>query len=471
MSPEVYPEKLQWRYIQRDEPPKRPVCERLRDFHEIYSFLDADKVREQAARCVQCGHPFCVGGCPLNNRIPEWIALAAEGRFLEAAKISQQTSNMPEVCSRVCPQERLCEGACVLNVFSQPVTIGAIEMFINEYAFAHGGVDVTRAPSNSKRVAVVGAGPAGLACADELRGMGYDVTVFEALDRGGGLLVYGIPAFKLDKNVVERRVKTLEARGVQFRMKVVVGRDVTVSKLLGEFDAVFLGIGAQKPKPLNVPGGELRGVYDALPFLIEKNLGLPETTDVHNKLVAVVGGGDTAMDCLRTAIRCGARSAVCLYRRDEANMPGSRKEYKNAIEEGAQFQFLVNPILVCGDSRGDVQGVRCVRMELGEPDASGRRKPRPVRNSEFNVRAEVVLVAYGFDPVPMPAGDHLPDILRNKWGMFEVNPDGMTNIPGLFSGGDAVRGPSLVAHAIRDGRHAARSIDRYLSTAARCCSG
>jgi len=456
-----------WREIDRVEPPKRSAAERVADFHEIYSLLDETTVREQAARCIQCPQPACQEGCPLSNHIPEWLALAAEGRFLEAATISQSTSNLPEICPRVCPQERLCEGSCILLGHAEPVCIGAIEKFINEFALANGGVTLTCAPSNGRRAAVVGSGPGGLACADELAKIGYAVTVFEAQSQGGGLLLNGIPAFKLEKSVVQRRLRILEQRGVEFRLGIKVGVDIDLKELLVRFDAVFLGVGAQLARPLDIPGAELAGVHQALPFLVQKNspmaFDLPDIPVV-GKRVAVLGGGDTAMDCLRTAIRSGAAEAICLYRRDLANMPGSRKEYFNAMEESAQFLFLTNPVALESDGQGRVAGVRCVRMELGEPDASGRRKPRAVPGSEFYIAADLVLIAYGFDPVPFPSGSGLASVAVNDWGAIKVDKNQMTNVPGVFAGGDASRGASLVVHAVRDGRKAADGIHRYLDS-------
>jgi glutamate synthase (NADPH/NADH) small chain len=458
--------KHAWRDIDRQLPSKRRPEDRLMDFAEIYSLYDEATVREQASRCIQCPKPSCVTGCPLANRIPEWLALAAEGDFLGAAEVSRSTSNMPEICSRVCPQERLCEDSCILSGRSEPVCIGAIEKFINEYAFARGAVRVAPAPANGFRAAVVGSGPGGLACADELAKLGYAVTVFESQALPGGLLVNGIPAFKLDKHVVERRVELLRLRGVSFRLGTKVGSDISLDQLLEQFHTVFLGVGAQKPKLLDIPGAALNGVFQALPFLIQKNVPLPmdlAPIDVHSKRVVVLGGGDTAMDCLRTALRCGAAQATCAYRRDLANMPGSRKEYANAIEEGAQFMFLTNPISLTSDGLNNVTGVRCVKMELGEADASGRRKPRPVPGTEFLMPAELVLVAYGFDPVPFPPASDLSRIALNAWGGIKTDEQQMTNIPGVFAGGDDVRGPSLVVHAVRDGRKAAQSMHSYIN--------
>lgn len=460
------PAKYAWRTIARAIPPKRAAEERIGDFREIYSEFDAATVQAQAARCIQCPTPLCMQGCPLQNRIPEWLALAAQGEFLEAAAISRSTSNMPEICSRVCPQERLCEGACILNSRTDPVAIGAVERFINEYAFAHQAVEVVQAPPNGRRVAVIGSGPGGLACADELAKLGYAVTVFEAQLVPGGLLVNGIPAFKLEKRIVDRRIDLLVQRGVQFRLGVRVGWDLPMERLRADFDAIFVGVGAQKPKALDVAGANLAGVYDALPFLVGKNVSSPLAdgvdVDVRGKRVAVLGGGDTAMDCLRTSLRSGAREVSCLYRRDLANMPGSRKEYYNAMEEGAKFQFLTNPVELVAGPSGEVTAVRCVRMELGAPDASGRRKPRTVPDSEFIVPADVVLVAYGFDPVPFPPDSDLARISTDRWGGLAVNASQMTSIPGVFAGGDSARGPSLVVHAVRDARKAAQGIHRWL---------
>jgi len=455
-----------WYNLPRSAPPKRSVKERVADFLEVYGDYDEATAREQARRCVECAEPLCVSGCPLGNRIPEWMLLTAEGQFLEAAALSRSTSNMPEICARVCPQERLCEGACVLNGRAEPVAIGAIERFINEYAFAHGAVYPVPAPPNGMRVAVLGSGPGGLSCADELARRGYAVTVYESQPTLGGLLVNGIPAFKLEKSVVARRVSLLEKRGVVFKVGVTVGRDISLTGLLLEHDAIFLGFGAQQARPLGIPGADLAGIYDALPFLVQKNTDTPldmPPIDVRGKRVAVLGGGDTAMDCLRTAIRCGAAEALCIYRRDRANMPGSRKEYDNSIEEGARFSFLTSPVSLLGDAEGRVTTVRCVRMELGAPDSSGRRSPRPVRGSEFDVPVDVVLTAYGFELVPFPPGSDLATIKRNDRGEIVVDDQQMTSMSGVFAGGDLVRGPSLVVHAVRDARLAALGIHRYLS--------
>ena len=455
--------KFDWAEIPRVNPPKRAAVERVHDYCEITQLFDERAVREQACRCLYCPKPLCVEGCPLHNRIPEWLALAAEGAFGEAAAISRSTSNMPEICSRVCPQERLCEGACILNARSQPVAIGAVEKFINEYAFAHEEMELVRPKSNGLRVGIVGSGPAGLACADELAKLGYNVTIFEAQSIPGGLLVNGIPGFKLEKEVVARRIEILKRRGVEFELRTKIGRDISFTDLREKFDAVFLGVGAQKAKLAEIPGDNLCGVHAAIPFLIQHNVLGPfdgEHIDVAGKRVAVLGGGDTAMDCLRTAIRAGASEAICLYRRDLSNMPGSRKEYYNAVEEGARFEFLTNPISIVGND-GAVSGIRCVRMSLGEPDAQGRRKPIQLPNSDFTIPVDIVMVAYGFDPEPAPQFEGA-NLETDRWGALSVDPSQMTSVPGVFAGGDSSRGASLVVQAVRDGRAAARGIHLYL---------
>jgi glutamate synthase (NADPH) small chain len=465
-----WPVKHNWRYIARETPPKRSASKRVCDFDEIYGLFDETTARAQASRCVNCPDPQCVkSGCPLANRIPEWLALTAEGRFLEAAALSRSTSNMPEICSRVCPQDRLCESACILNARSEPVSIGAVEKFINEYAFAHEELDATVTPPNGFKVAVVGSGPGGMACADELAKLGYAVTILEAQTRPGGLLVNGIPSFKLEKRIVQRRFDLLRRRGVAVRCGVTIGRDIPLSILREKFDAIYLAIGAQKPKELEIPCADLGGVFHALPFLIQKNIGTSDDVpiDVRGKRVAVLGGGDTAMDCLRTAIRCGAHETICIYRRDLENMPGSRREYLNAVEEGARFMFLTNAGSLSANADGEVCEARCVRMELGEPDAKGRRKPRPIPGSEFNLPIDVVLIAYGFDPVPIFAAGNSDKIEVNKLGGVIVNENQMTSVAGVFAGGDLVRGPDLVVRAVRDSRKAAAGIHKYLSSQTR----
>lgn len=459
--------KYAWSLIPRTGLPKRLASDRVHDFGEIYADFNEETVRDQASRCIQCPVPLCMQGCPLSNRIPEWLSLAAQGLFLEAAALSRSTSNMPEICSRVCPQEKLCEGACILNAKSEPVAIGSVERFINDYAFVHGADEPAAAAPEGHRVAVVGSGPGGIACADELSMAGVAVTVYESQLVAGGLLMHGIPAFKLNKLIVQRRVDLLARRGVLFRLGVRVGTDVTLRELADQYDAVFIAVGAQKSKPLDLPGDGAAGVIDAIPFLVQFNVSVPlyegPAIEVNAKRVVVLGGGDTAMDCLRTALRSGAREAVCLYRRDLANMPGNRREFLNAIEEGSQFEFLTNPVEIRVNDAGGVAGVRCVRMELGEPDAGGRRKPTPVPGSDFEVPADVVIGAYGFEAESYPVGSDLAALKRDAWGGLEVDAHQMTSMRGVFSGGDAVRGPSLVVHAVRDARRAAQGILRFLA--------
>jgi glutamate synthase (NADPH/NADH) small chain len=463
----IWNSKYAWSLIAREAPPKRPPAERINDTDEIYLGYDEAAVRAQASRCIQCPNPGCVQACPLGNRIPEWLALAAAGDFLGAAEVSRSTSNMPEICSRICPQERLCESACFLCGPSDPVAIGAVERFINDFALRHEVATAVPAYPNGFKVGVVGSGPGGIACADELAKQGFEVTVFDAQTRPGGLLANGIPEFKLNRGLVERRIEVLKARGVVFRLGVRVGSDLSLRELQEQFDAVFLAFGAQRPKSIDIPGAELDGVVQALPFLVGTDMNLPSRdlpVSVKGKRVVVLGGGDTAMDCLRLAVRSEAMDALCLYRRDLANMPGSRAEYANALEEGARFQFLTNPVALEGTPAGAVARVRCERMELGAPDAGGRRRPKPVPGSEFEVPADLVLVAYGFDPAPFPAGSDFCRLALSDWGGIIVDSNQMTSVPGVFAGGDSTRGPSLVVHAVRDGRRAAAGIERYLAS-------
>ena len=461
----IWNSKYAWSLIEREAPPKREPAERINDTREIYLGYDEAAVRAQASRCIQCPYPGCVQACPLGNRIPEWLALAAAGDFLGAAEVSRSTSNMPEICSRTCPQERLCESACLLCGPSEPVAIGAIERFINDYALSHGAVPAVPGYPNGFKVAVVGSGPGGIACADELAGQGFAVTVFDSQSRPGGALANEIPEFKLNRALVERRIEMLKSRGVDFQLGIRVGRDLSLHGLQEQFDAVFLALDAQKAKPINISGADLSGVVQALPFLIGADMQWPSRDlpfTVKGKRVVVLGGGDTAMDCLRLALRGGAREALCLYRRDLANMPGSRAEYADALEEGARFQFLTNPFALEGTPAGAVARVRCVRMELGAPDAGGRRLPSPVAGSDFSVPADLVLVAYGFDPVPVPPDSDFCRLEVNPQGGIVVDANQMTSIPGVFAGGDSARGPSFVVNAVRDGRRAAAAIGRFL---------
>ena len=458
--------KYAWRELAHKGLPKRSASERVADFLEIYGLCDEATAREQASRCIQCPNPSCVTGCPLCNPIPQWMLLTAEGRFLEAAAVLGSTTNMAEICARVCPTDRLCEGSCVLNGVSEPVPIGALEQFLAEYAFAHGQVDVSTAPPNGLRVAVVGSGPGGLACAEELARRGYSVTLFDSALVPGGLLVNGTPAFKVERSIVQRRIDILQKRGVVFRLGVKLDENLTFGRLRKDFDAVFLGYDSRKARPLEIPGADLQGVVQALPFILQKITPVPldlPPIEVSGKRVLVVGAGDTAMDCLRTAIRYGAQEAVCIYRRDEGDMPCSRHEHENAVEEGARFVFQAAPVAVLGNDQGRVTGLRLIRTELGLMDSTG---PRPflVRpGSEFELPADLIVLALGFDPLPCPHSGDLSDLAVNDWGGIVVDSNQMTSIPGVFAGGDIVRGPSMVLHAVRDARRAATQIHTYLS--------
>ena len=453
--------KYAWRELAHKGLPKRSASERVADFLEIYGLYDEATAREQASRCIQCPNPSCVTGCPLCNPIPQWMQLTAEGRFLEAAAVLGTATNMAEVCARLCPTDRLCEGSCILNGVSEPVPIGALEQFLAEYAFAHGQVDASTAPPNGMRVAVVGSGPGGLACADELAKRGYAVTVFDSALVPGGLLVNGTPAFKVDRSIVQRRIEILQKRGVTFRLGVKLEENLSFAELRNEFDAVFLGFDSRKARPLSVPGADLQGVVQALPFILQKTTPVPlelSPIEVAGKRVVVLGAGDTAMDCLRTAIRYGAREAVCVYRRDEADMPCGRHEYENAREEGARFEFQAAPVAVLGNEQRQVTGLRLVRTELGLMEAIGPRPFLVQPGTEFELPADLIVLALGFEPVPCPHSGDLSELAVNEWGGIVVDSNQMTSIPGVFAGGDIVRGPSLVLHAVRDARRAAAQI-------------
>jgi len=458
--------KYAWRELAHKGLPKRSASERVADFLEIYGLYDEATAREQASRCIQCPNPSCVSGCPLCNPIPQWMLLTAEGRFLEAAAVLGSVTNMAEICARICPTDRFCEGSCILNGVSEPVSIGAIERFLAEYAFAHGQADTSTAPPNGRRVAVVGSGPGCLACADELTRRGYAVTVFDSALVPGGLLVNGTPAFKVERSILQRRIEFLKKRGVVFRLGVKFDETPGFGQLRGKFDALFLGFDSRKARPLAVPGADLQGVVQALPFILQKTTPVPldlPPIEVAGKRVVVVGGGDTAMDCLRTAIRYGAQEAVCVCRRDEADMPCSRHEYENACEEGAQFVFQAVPVAVLGNGQRQVAGLRLIRTELGLPDSEGPRPFLIQRGTEFDQPADLVVLALGFDPLPCPHSGDFSDLAVNDWGGVIVDSNQMTSIPGVFAGGDIVRGPSLVLHAVRDARRAAEQIHTYLS--------
>ncbi len=452
-------------------PDKRPADARRRDFDEIYDRFREDAAAEQAARCSQCGVPFCQIHCPLGNHIPDWLKLTAEGRLREAYELAQATNNIPEICGRICPQDRLCEGNCVIERGFEAVTIGSIERHITDIAWERGWVRPVRPRRELGRsIGIVGAGPAGMAAAEELRRRGYEVHVYDRYDRVGGLLVYGIPNFKLDKRVVERRARLLEESGVQFHLNFEVGRDARLAELRARHDAVLIATGVYKARDLTVPGAGIRNVVPAMRYLVaanRKGLGdaVPDfddgTLDARGKRVVVIGGGDTAMDCVRTALRQGAVDVKCLYRRDRANMPGSLREVSHAEEEGVDFVWLTMPQAILGDDR--VTGVRVVRMRLGAPDSSGRQTPQAIDGSHYNIDADLVITALGFDPDDLPAMFGEPGLVVTRHGTLKVDFRTMaTEIEGVFAAGDIVRGASLVVWAVRDGRDAAAAIHAYV---------
>ena len=466
---------LQFLDIPRLEPAKSAVETRIKNFREIYADYDANAAAQQAGRCIDCGNPFCEWKCPVHNFVPNWLKLIAEGKLFEAAELSHQTNSLPEVCGRICPQDRLCEGACTLNDGLGAVSIGAIEKYITDEALKAGWrPDLSQVRATGRRVAVVGAGPAGLACADVLARHGVMPVVFDRQSRIGGLLTFGIPPFKLDKEVVERRRELMEGMGVEFRLGVEVGHHVSCGALLDDYDAVFLGLGTYRYVRGGFAGEDLPGVHEALPYLvsaIDRELGLDSGrgyTDLSGARVVVLGGGDTAMDCNRTAIRQGASSVTCTYRRDEANMPGSRRDYKNSCEEGVTFLFNRQPVEIVGSDR--VEGVKLVTTRLGAPGPRGRRIPEPVPGTEEVIPADAVIVAFGFEPSP-PEWCREYGIALNATGLVRVArgsalPFQTTN-PRIFAGGDMVRGSDLVVTAVFEGREAARGILALLGVAAR----
>ncbi|CUX83143.1 MAG: NADPH/NADH glutamate synthase small subunit GltD [Roseibaca calidilacus] len=464
--------------VSKEMPEKRPPNLRTEDFGEIYREYATEKAAEQAGRCSQCGVPYCQSHCPLHNNIPDWLRLTAEGRLQEAYEISQATNTFPEICGRICPQDRLCEGNCVIEQSGHgTVTIGAVEKYITDTAWEEGWVQpITPAADRSESVAIIGAGPGGLAAADVLRRAGVQVTVYDRYDRAGGLMTYGIPGFKLEKPVVMRRIEQLEAAGVEFVLNCNVGADISFDAIRGKHDAVLIATGVYKARDLTVPNGTASGVLPALEFLTasnRKSFGdeVPEfdngTLDAKGKRVVVIGGGDTAMDCVRTAVRQGATSVKCLYRRDRENMPGSRRETANAEEEGVEFVWLTAPLGFEVDASGDLSGVRVQKMRLGKPDASGRRAPEVIEGADYTEAADMAIMALGFEPEDMPKLFNQSELAVTRWGTIKARFNTHeTEMPGVWAVGDIVRGASLVVWAIRDGREAADSILNFLSAPA-----
>ncbi len=463
----------------QDYPSKRAADDRNRDFREIADRFAAPKAGEQAGRCSQCGVPYCSVHCPLHNHIPDWLRLTAEGRLREAYELSNSTSTMPEICGRICPQDRLCEGNCVIEFSGHgSVTIGSVEKYITDTAWEEGWVEpLVPGRARGQSVGVIGAGPAGLTTAEYLRVAGYEVHVYDRHDRAGGLLTYGIPGFKLEKHVVTRRVERLKAGGIVFHEGFEVGRDATLDELRSRHDAILIATGVYKPRAIKAPGIGSGGVVDALDYLITSNRKSfgdrvaawdDGSLNAAGKDVVVIGGGDTAMDCVRTAVRQGAKSVKCLYRRDRANMPGSQREVANAEEEGVQFVWLAAPEAFDAAAEGHVAGVRVTKMRLGAPDASGRRAPEPDPGSEETLAADLVIKALGFDPEDLPAMFGAPELGVNRWGTLRVdNKSMMTSLDGVFAAGDIVRGASLVVWAIRDGRDVADRMHAWLRAKAK----
>ena len=463
---------LKFTTIKKENPTKVDSKIRSTNFDEIYAKFALKKAEEQASRCSQCGVPFCQVHCPLHNNIPDWLKLTAENRLQEAYELSSSTNNMPEICGRICPQDRLCEGNCVIEQSGHgTVTIGSIEKYITDNAWENGWVKkISPTYELDQSIGVIGAGPAGLAAAEELRKLGYRVSIYDRYDRAGGLLIYGIPNFKLEKEIVLRRTQLLKDGGIDFNLNFNVGIDKTFDELKKNHDAIVVATGVYKSRDINLNNKNFSNVIPALQYLTASNkVGLKDNVkdfengllDAKNKNVIVVGGGDTAMDCVRTAVRQEALNVKCLYRRDQTNMPGSQREVQNAIEEGIDFKWLTLPIDYLG--RNILDAVRIAKMELGSPDESGRRKPEIKKNSEEILKADLIIEALGFEPENIPVMFGQPDLNITNWGTLKVNYKNlMTSIDGVFAAGDIVRGASLVVWGIKDGRDVAGHIHNYL---------
>lgn len=451
---------------ERVDPKKRGVVQRIKDFGEIYEIFGMNEAALQSERCVQCGDPYCLNRCPLHNFIPHWLKAVAEKDLELAFRLSNESSPFPEIMGRVCPHEKLCEGACTLNEGYGAITIGSVETYISEEGFKKGFKPEFPGITTDKKVAIIGSGPAGLSAATYLLRAGIAVDMYERADRPGGLLTYGIPGFKLDKKVIFRRINLLCEAGLNLYLNTEVGKDIDFRKIMDEHDAVFIGAGATKGRKLGISKEDARGIYLAMEFLtnVQKKIfgdTYNKELDVKDKNVVVIGGGDTAMDCVRSSIREGARSVKCLYRRDAKNMPGSRKEYHNAIEEGAQFIFNCSPRRILTDSQNNVVGIEMFKTVLGPKDASGRQKAEEIKGSEFRVDADVIILALGFSCVPF-AFLAENGIESNSWGGIMVNEHFETTKPGIYAGGDCTRGADLVVTAAFDGREAAKNIIKKL---------
>jgi glutamate synthase (NADPH) small chain len=463
-APELNP-KYAWRDVARTEAPKRSVGDRIADFRAVYHPYDEATAIEQASRCIQCPTPSCVDACPLSMPIPDLLRLTADRQFAEAAKLLIANQGMPELFVHICAGERMCEAVCTLAGKSEPVAISSISRFLLDFGWKHDLFEPPVSPPTGQSVAVVGAGLCGLVAADELSRTGYAVTVFDAYRKPGGRLVNGFPGFRVDRELIERRVRLLAQRGVHFRTGMVCGRDLKLGELRRGFDAVFFGLGRANPVRLEIPGAKLRGVRQAYPFVLRNTSDVALESPpvfVRNRRVIVLGGGETAVDALRVAIRCGASDAVCAYRRETCNMSARSREIANAEEEGARFLNFTQAVEIIGNAQGDVTHVRCVRTVSGEPDATGHCTVSPVAGSEFDIPADVVLVAYGFEPPKLTQMDEFSDLAFDDRGFLVVDADLMTNLPGVFAGGSVVRGPAPLIAIVRDSCCAAESIDRYL---------
>jgi len=459
--------------ISKSAPEKASSSSRKKDFKEIYSKYAKEKAEEQASRCSQCGVPFCQVHCPLQNNIPDWLMLTAQGRLKEAYELSSSTNNMPEVCGRICPQDRLCEGNCVIEKSGHgTVTIGSIEKYITDQAWSEGWIkNIYVSEEINKSVGIIGSGPAGLAAAEQLRIKGYKVTIYERYDRPGGLLIYGIPNFKLEKEIVLRRTKRLEKSGITFQLNCKIGSNISFDEIKNKHDALLIATGVYKPKEINLNKKKLNNIFPALDFLIASNKkGLkdivPEFDNGNlnclDKNVVVIGGGDTAMDCVRTAIRQGAKDVKCLYRRDQNNMPGSQTEVKNAIEEGVDFNWLTLPTEYIGNDK--ISKTKIVKMQLGSADEDGRRKPELIPGTETSINTDLIIEALGFNPENLPKMFDEKELKITRWGTLKINFNTMmTSLEGVFAAGDIVRGASLVVWGIKDGRDAANNIHKYLN--------